>query len=97
MSGKLPDEISCFAGWTTDEDLERVREMMKDTDNRDNPFAEKIALAIESDGDSKWSEIYNVYKPLDNDGRAICDSLMTAICGWTFHRIIEMVEKDMNH
>ena len=94
-AGSPNKEFAVFLGRTTDEDLEDVAKMMENADSHDNPFADKIFQAMEDDADGKWTELYHVYMAANAEERAVCDSLLTAVCGWTFHSIIRQVKEDM--
>lgn len=90
----MKEFFRAFAGYTTDDDLKKVKALMEGKDKYDNPFADMIRSEMEYDSDSRWTDLYDVYESADEEERAICDSLMAALCGWTFHSIIDMVGKE---
>lgn len=78
---------SAFSGTTTNEVLDKLNK----TQTEDNTIVQMVLSQMESDTEDESERIITLYKYANTEERAILDSLLTALCGWSLASICKLM------
>lgn len=70
--------------------------MIKKAEEKNLDLVGQIAEEIFNDDENDTSNLLRLYKEANETERAIMDSMLVSICGWTMNTIIENAEKEEN-
>lgn len=84
--------VKYYIGQTTDEDIKAAYQMLEQEKSVINKIMEEMA----SDGENESDKLLALYEESTKEERALLDSALIAICGWSLHTIIEMMKSGEN-